>query len=69
MREDPELDSYFSLPRYPVDDCDQARLFICCDPCTGATCGTSSWACDNAAENSEACQNRMRFLKTILIEN
>lgn len=54
---------------YPVDDCSQDRLFICCDPCTGNTCGTSEWACEQEAKNSVACQNRMRFLKTIVIEN
>merc|ERR1711971_1140632 len=54
---------------YPVDDCSQDRLFICCDPCTGNTCGTSEWACEQETKNSVACQNRMRFLKTIVIEN
>lgn len=50
-----------------INDCDQDRLFICCDPCTGNICGTSLWACEQDAENSLACQNRnkMRFLKTI----
>ena len=52
-----------------MDDCSQDRLFICCDPCTGNTCGTSEWACEQEAKNSVACQNRMRFLKTIVIEN
>ena len=53
--------------RHVINDCDQDRLFICCDPCTGNICGTSLWACEQDAENSLACQNRnkMRFLKTI----
>merc|ERR1712032_264737 len=56
---------------YPVDDCDADTLFICCDSCTGNICGASEWACEQDAKNSLACQNRnrMRFLKTIVIEN
>jgi len=52
---------------YVINDCDQDKLFICCDPCTGNICGTSIWACEQDAENSVACQNRnkLRFLKTI----
>ena len=57
----------FKIFRHVINDCDQDRLFICCDPCTGNICGTSLWACEQDAENSLACQNRnkMRFLKTI----
>merc|ERR1711862_327353 len=54
---------------HPVDDCSQDKLFICCDPCTGAICGTSDWACEQEAKNSVTCQNMMRLLKTIVIEN